>query len=134
MGLSDVSKACGCSVQFISNIEHGRAPLPWEKTEQLAKALQIPLQELQAANLAVRADFKGFLGGKGQSTKNSIKGTKVKKSNTALAGLSGLKDAASLVALTADDESLRELLQRYQLASPSTRKKFHQSAKKLLSV
>ncbi len=135
LGLSDVSKACDCSVQFISNIEHGRAPLPWEKAELLAKVLQIPLQELQAANLAVRADFKGFLGGKSQAQRGngSIKGTKIKKSATALGGLTGLKDAASLVALTAEDDSLRDLLQRYQSANAATRKKFYQTARKLLS-
>src|SRR6478735_7904594 len=61
LGLLDVAKACDCSVQFISNIEHGRAPLPWEKVGQLASFLKIPMDDLQAANLAIRSDFKSFV-------------------------------------------------------------------------
>src|SRR5277367_2495063 len=61
LGLLDVAKACQCSVQFVSNIEHGRAPLPWEKVGQLAAILKIPVEELQAANLAIRSDFKSFV-------------------------------------------------------------------------
>lgn len=124
LGLLDLAKACDCSVQFISNIEHGRAPLPWDKAEKLAKALEIPISELQAANLAIRADFKSFMGG------NAAVGKKVKKSATAL---SSLKDAASLVALASEDAQLKELIQRYQLASVASRKKFVAQAKKLLS-
>src|SRR5436853_7644502 len=62
LGLADVAKACNCSVQFVSNIEHGRAPLPWEKVPQLATVLKVPVEELQAANLAIRSDFKNFVG------------------------------------------------------------------------
>src|SRR6476646_6117386 len=62
LGLSDVAKACQCSVQFVSNIEHGRAPLPWDKVGQLAGVLKIPVEELQIANLAIRSDFKSFVG------------------------------------------------------------------------
>src|SRR4051812_12630493 len=61
LGLADVARACQCSVQFISNIEHGRAPLPWEKTPQLAGVLKIPVDDLQVANLAIRSDFKSFV-------------------------------------------------------------------------
>src|SRR6476469_3656118 len=61
LGLSDVAKACECSVQFISNIEHGRAPLPWEKASQLASVLKVPVEDLQVANLAIRSDFKSFV-------------------------------------------------------------------------
>src|SRR3712207_3123428 len=61
LGLLDVAKACGCSVQFVSNIEHGRAPLPWDKVPLLASVLKIPVEELQAANLAIRSDFKSFV-------------------------------------------------------------------------
>src|SRR5690242_7630151 len=61
LGLLDVAKACGCSVQFISNIEHGRAPLPWDKVGLMAAFLKIPAEELQAANLAIRSDFKSFV-------------------------------------------------------------------------
>src|SRR3954454_2300976 len=62
LGLLDVAKACQCSVQFVSNIEHGRAPLPWEKVGQLSSILKIPADDLQAANLAIRSDFKSFVG------------------------------------------------------------------------
>src|SRR5579872_5401960 len=62
LGLLEVAKACQCSVQFVSNIEHGRAPLPWEKVPQLAAVLKIQAEELQAANLAIRSDFKSFVG------------------------------------------------------------------------
>src|SRR3954470_11874976 len=61
LGLADVAKSCQCSVQFISNIEHGRAPLPWDKAPLLASALKIALEELQVANLAIRSDFKSFV-------------------------------------------------------------------------
>src|ERR1700691_2799165 len=61
LGLLDVAKACQCSVQFVSNIEHGRAPLPWDKVEMLATALKISLEDLQVANLAICSDFKSFV-------------------------------------------------------------------------
>lgn len=127
LGLLDVANACKCSVQFISNIEHGRAPLPWDKAEQLAKALKIPLDDLQAANLAMRADFQSFMvnsGGKKAAPK-------AKKTPNAL---NGLKDAASLVALTAKDSQLRDILQKYHSASNTTRKKFVQTAKRALEA
>src|SRR5215210_8199584 len=89
LGLLDVAKACQCSVQFISNIEHGRAPLPWNKVDQLASFLKIPVEELQAANLAIRSDFKSFV------TNN--KGKKGKRVATP-AILSGMTGAASAVA------------------------------------
>ena len=125
LGLLEVAKACKCSVQFISNIEHGRAPLPWDKAEQLARVLKIPNEELQAANLAIRADFQGFMTTNGKKRSRS----KVPKSATAL---NGIKDAASLVALTAKDTALRDILQLYQTANPATRKKFVQNAKRAL--
>lgn len=129
LGLLDVAKACKCSVQFISNIEHGRAPLPWDKAEQLAKALNIPFEELQAANLSIRSDFQSFVAaGGGPKANGSLKGTRVKKSNTALRHL---QDAASLVALTAQDSQLRELLQLYSLADADAKKRFYVSARRV---
>lgn len=125
MGLADVAKACKCSVQFISNIEHGRAPLPWDKGRQLAKVLEIPFEELQAANLAVRSDFQSFVGGGNKSAPTAV-GSRVKKSATAL---NGLKNAASLVALTAKDPLLRDFLEQYQAASITDRKRLLASAK-----
>src|SRR5277367_6821705 len=71
LGLSDVAKACQCSVQFVSNIEHGRAPLPWEKVDQLASILKIGVAELQAANMAIRSDFKSFVGTSRSKKSNS---------------------------------------------------------------
>lgn len=126
-GLLEVAKACNCSVQFISNIEHGRAPLPWEKSESLARFLDIPLEELQAANLAVRADFKSFMvTGRAKPTK--------KIGNKALTlQTNGVEDAASLVALTAKDSQLRQLLLQYHSASPASRKKFYEAAKRVLN-
>lgn len=126
LGLAEVAKACNCSVQFISNIEHGRAPLPWDKSEHLSRFLEIPLEDLQAANLAVRADFKSFI----VTTRPA--GKKVGKAAVVESG-NGVTDTASLVALTAKDPQLLQLLQRYQSASPSTRKKFYQNAKRFLS-
>lgn len=127
-GLAEVAKACNCSVQFISNIEHGRAPLPWEKSESLSRFLDIPLEELQAANLAVRADFKSFMvAGRTRQTK------KVGKSSQHQGTASGLEDAASLVALTAKDSQLRQLLMQYHSASPASKRKFYEAAKRVLN-
>ena len=120
LGLLEVAKACGCSVQFVSNIEHGRAPLPWDKVPQLASVLKIPSEELQAANLSIRADFKTFVG--------SAKGARTAKP----AVLGKLKGTASAVAFAARDMQLQELIQRYQSASPESRKKFFRAAMQML--
>jgi transcriptional regulator with XRE-family HTH domain len=111
LGLADVAQACECSVQFISNIEHGRAPMPWEKLPQVSKFLQVSLDDLQAANLAVRSDFQHF--------------TKTSKSKTAL--------AAQSLSITSKDKDLQELLAAYQGAPLANRKKFIKSALKLLT-
>ena len=125
-GLLEVAKACDCSVQFISNIEHGRAPLPWEKSESLSRFLEVPLEELQAANLAVRADFKSFMvTGKAKPSKKVGKSVSV--------GIDGVENAASLVALTAKDSQLRQVLLQYHAASPASRKKFYETAKRVLN-
>ncbi len=121
LGLLDVAKACQCSVQFVSNIEHGRAPLPWDKVEQLAEALEIPLEELQVANLAIRSDFKSFV--------NTSKGKKTAKQGLPINKIGG---TASAVALAARDGQLQEVIQKYQSASPASRKKFVRAALQLL--
>ena len=118
MGLSDVAKACSCSVQFISNIEHGRAPLPWEKASQLAKALDISLDEIQAANLAIRADFKVFA--------SPAVGKRVPKPEF-------LKTMAATIAIASHDSSLQEVIQRYQAASKGARKEFLKTAMGIFS-
>ena len=128
LGLLDVAKACSCSVQFISNIEHGRAPLPWDKVDQLSSFLKIPVEQLQAANLAIRSDFKSFVT---TSRRNpAVKGRKVPTP----AILSGMTGAANVVAVTAKDAPLREVIERYQAASIANRKKFLKAALKMLNV
>ncbi len=109
LGLADLAKACDCSVQFISNIEHGRAPLPWERAPQLAKVLGIPVDEIRSANLAIRADFKVFA--------HPAIGKKIAKPQV-------LKNLASTIALASEDSSLQEVIQRYQAASKASRKEF----------
>jgi transcriptional regulator with XRE-family HTH domain len=121
LGLLDVAKAVKCSVQFISNIEHGRAPLPWDKAERLSSYLELPMDELQAANLAIRADFKSFMA--------TARGKKIPKSATALGSV---KDAANVMAASAQDTQLNDIIRLYQSAAPANRKKFYAEAKKLL--
>lgn len=113
LGLSDVAKACSCSVQFVSNIEHGRAPLPWEKVDQLANILKVGVADLQAANLAIRSDFKSFVGA----------GSKSKKGT----------GNASAVAFAAKDPILQEIISKYQIAGAESRKKFARAAMTLLA-
>jgi transcriptional regulator with XRE-family HTH domain len=125
LGLLDVANACDCSVQFISNIEHGRAPLPWDKVGQLASFLKIPVAELQAANLAIRSDFRSFVGA-GRNV--SVRGKRVPTP----AVLQGMTGAASALAATTKDSQLREILSRYQVATPESRKKFLKAALRLL--
>ncbi len=117
LGLAEVAKACACSVQFISNIEHGRAPLPWEKVAPLANFLKVAAGDIQAANLAIRSDFRSFM---------TTPGKKVK---TPAALLNG---GATAVAASARDPQLHDLIQRYTIASQSNRKKFYRAALKLL--
>jgi transcriptional regulator with XRE-family HTH domain len=124
LGLADVAKAVKCSVQFISNIEHGRAPLPWDKAERLSTYLEIPMDELQAANLQIRADFKSFLA-------TSAKGKRVAKASTALANV---KDAATVVAASTQDPTLSDIIRLYQAAAPANRKKLYAAAKELLET
>ncbi|MBL7714602.1 MAG: helix-turn-helix transcriptional regulator [Bdellovibrionales bacterium] len=125
LGLLDVAQACDCSVQFISNIEHGRAPLPWDKVSGLAQFLGLTVEEVQAANLAVRSDFKSF----------ALAGKTGKKSGKRLAApsvLLGASDAAQAFAATASDAQLRSLIAAYQSATLANRKKFVKAALKML--
>lgn len=117
LGLLDVAKACGCSVQFVSNIEHGRAPLPWEKVGVMASVLKLQIEELQAANLAIRSDFKSFV--------TVARG----KKTSPVAG-----KVTSAVAFAAKDAQLREVIQRYQTATPDLRKKFVRAAMQMFEV
>ena len=124
LGLADVAKACDCSVQFISNIEHGRAPLPWDKVPLLAGFLKIPAEELQAANLAIRSDFKSFVKlSRGPKTAAQKRATPANIQN----------GAASAVAFSAKDDQLLEILNRYQQATATDRKKFVRAALKMFN-
>ena len=123
LGLLDVAKAVKCSVQFISNIEHGRAPLPWEKAERLSSYLEIPMEDLQAANLSIRADFKSFMA--------TSKGKRVAKANTVLGSM---KEAASVVAVSGQDSQLNDFIRSVQSLPVANRKKFYAEAKKLLET
>ena len=128
LGLLDVAKACQCSVQFVSNIEHGRAPLPWEKVPALAHVLKIPVESLQAANLAIRSDFKNFVGGpKSSKLSNGKLSAKGVVLNGKMAG------TASAVAVAAKDAQLRDIIQKYTAATLDTRKKFVRAALTLLN-
>lgn len=129
LGLFEVAKACQCSMQFISNIEHGRAPLPWEKIDILTQVLKIPLEELQVANLAARSGFKGFLNSKIQALPHKAKKT---SSKVSIPSAQGLADALSTATLTSQDLPLQDLLQKYQGASQTTRKKFLKVAHEFL--
>lgn len=120
LGLADVAKACQCSVQFVSNIEHGRAPLPWDKAEQLANFLKIPMEDLQVANLAIRSDFKSFM--------STSKGKKVSKPLV----LSKMTGTSSAIVIAAKDEELQKVILKYQSASQASRKRFVREAIGLL--
>ena len=121
LGLLDVAKACDCSVQFISNIEHGRAPLPWDKVGQLSSFLKVPLEELQAANFAIRSDFKSFV--------KTTKGGKGKRVPTP-----AVLTTLAAGPLAAGDEELSEIISKYQSASLTSRKKFVKAALKALEI
>ncbi|NDF16048.1 XRE family transcriptional regulator [bacterium] len=114
LGLLDVAKAVKCSVQFISNIEHGRAPLPWEKAEKLSNYLEIPMEELQSANLRIRADFKSFIA--------TSRGKRVAKAGTALGAV---QEVANAVAMGSMDSQLNDIIRKYQAASAAERKKMY---------
>jgi len=142
LGLADVAKACGCSVQFISNIEHGRAPLPWEKAPLLANFLGLSLEALQAANLSIRSDFKSFvtLNDTAQNTARSSHRSEAVNPGLTRGVLlkSGRKKPqaqstqALALAMAAKDTDLQEIIEAYQLADLASRKRFLKSAIKLL--
>jgi transcriptional regulator with XRE-family HTH domain len=142
LGLADVAKACGCSVQFISNIEHGRAPLPWEKAPLLANFLGLSLEALQAANLSIRSDFKSFVnlndptqGGARSSHLSETANPGLTRGVLLKSGRKKPKDQSSqalALAIAAKDAGLQEILEAYQLADLPSRKRFLKSAIKLL--
>ena len=118
LGLLDVAKACDCSVQFVSNIEHGRAPLPWEKVGPMAVALR-------------RSQLKIFKPPIWQrsapiSRACCVQYSRGRKTATPMV-LSKMTGTASAVAFAAKDNGLREVIQKYQTASLESRKKFVKS-------
>jgi transcriptional regulator with XRE-family HTH domain len=149
LGLADVAQACACSVQFISNIEHGRAPLPWEKAQTLAACLGISIETLQAANLSVRSDFKSFMGTAaegdsiaaqsaqgGRARGALVKGRVLRLGQKSIAPPQANTDPAQALtlAMAAKDADFRVLIEAYQAASLSARRKFVRSALKLLQA
>jgi transcriptional regulator with XRE-family HTH domain len=148
LGLLDVANSCNCSVQFISNIEHGRAPLPWEKAPLLAACLGISLETLQAANLSVRSDFKSFVSNAGEgansagaqagiSTRAStlVRGKVLRAGRKSVVPLAPEETSQAMaMAIAIQDSGLRELLEAYQAATIPSRKKFVKSAIKLLQA
>ena len=97
-------------------------------SDQLAQFLGIPVDELQAANLAVRSDFKSFV--KSAHPGRALRpASRLGTSAVLAAGVSG---TANIVAFTAKDSQLREVIQKYQVASLATRKKFVKAALRML--
>lgn len=119
LGLADVAQACRCSVQFISNIEHGRAPLPWNKASALAQALKLSLDDVKMANLAIRSDFA------------SCVGLSMEKRNKRKA-MRSFNSITSVMSLISSDTALQEILKLYQNAPHNSKKKFVQAALQLL--
>lgn len=94
----------------------------------MANVLKIPVESLQAANLAIRSDFKNFVGG--------TKGTKTPSGKLTAKGivLNGkMAGTASAVAIAAKDAQLRDIIQKYTAATSDTRKKFVRAALTLLN-
>ena len=109
LGLADVAKFCNCSIQFISNIEHGRAPLPWNKTTKIAEILGVSVSEIQSANLTIRSDFNKFIKMNGKKQNN-----------------------AKIAALTVLDPALIKLIARYKKASEAKKTSFVKNALNML--
>jgi transcriptional regulator with XRE-family HTH domain len=120
LGLADLAEACDCSVQFISNIEHGRAPLPWYKLPELAKALGLAPENLEVANFTARSDFKNFV-----KLQGGAKGKKVVKPNM-------LRQISEAVAIAAKDDQLSEVIALYHASSHQSKKKFLRTAFEML--
>ena len=121
LGLADVAKCCHCSVQFISNIEHGRAPLPWSKVSDLANLLKISINELQTANIAIRSNFSGIANSPmKKARKNEI--------------LKNLSDITLSMNLISSNSSLQEIFKRYKNATDHSKNQFIEAALGLLPL
>lgn len=60
MGLKDLGINMDLSLQFISNIENGRAGLPWEHVNKIAKVLDLSPSTLALENLKISDTFKKY--------------------------------------------------------------------------
>ena len=144
LGLLDVAKACRCSIQFVSNIEHGRAPLPWDKAPLVAAALGIAVEKIQAANLAVRSDFREFVAPAtpGKVLRTGVRRLSMRRQKPLSAQASSIKmnqmstESASVIAIAAiaaKDAQFQDILKAYEAASSKNRKRFVRAALELLA-
>ena len=60
MRLKELSRAIGVSFQFISNIEQGRAPLPWKFVPRVAKALGLSVHDVAQAALFSTHEWRQY--------------------------------------------------------------------------
>ena len=116
LGLAQIAESCACSVQFISNIEHGRAPLPWSKVPALARILGISESILQSANFSVRSDFKSIA---------NLAGKRIRRPAV-------LRTMAENYTLISTDPSLQEIVSRYQSAPEPLRRNLFKVAQEIL--
>ncbi len=84
------------------------------------------VEDVRAANLAVRSDFKSFLDSSGAPS-SQARGAKKANEHSKVAN-----SISRTVSGTVKDAQLRELISRYQSAPPKTRKRFMAAAKELL--
>ncbi len=61
MQLKDIAATMKCSVQFVSNIEHGRAGIPWHLIRKFAGVYDIAIAELWELNIAANAQFRAAI-------------------------------------------------------------------------
>ncbi len=60
MSLYQVADYVGVTVGFISNVEQGKAPLPWDYVKPIAELLSIPMKALADANLKASSVYKSY--------------------------------------------------------------------------
>lgn len=61
LALKDLSEKLSVSVPFISNIEQGKAPLPWDKIKPLSIISGIPVQYIADTTLKSTFAYKEYL-------------------------------------------------------------------------
>lgn len=60
LGLADVADAIGVSVAFVSNVEFGRAPMPYKYLDIIASLLNVNLDKLYELRLFASKSYKDF--------------------------------------------------------------------------